>query len=225
MNQPDPSRQHVPTTRESSATSVKVTIIQVAERLFGRRGLEGVSLRTIAQQAGCRNNTVVQYHFGDKSGLVRAIFEHRLPALDVRRAQLLEQARTRHQLDNPEALMAIILRPIAELVDDQGKHSYAAFLFSLQQVDRAADMRAAAVDQAPLTHHIVNTLRGLLSEVDSNTFTVRIRAVLAGFYSTLIYLDEEFDPSSLPRPEKDRLIEDAIGWAATAMCKPPIKPA
>jgi AcrR family transcriptional regulator len=59
--------------RDGVAT--KLAIIRTAEVLFAQRGLDGISLREIGEAAGQRNTGVVQYYFGDRDGLIRAIFE------------------------------------------------------------------------------------------------------------------------------------------------------
>jgi len=53
--------------------SVPDRLIEAAEALYGRHGLEGVSLRQISFSAGTGNNYAVQYHFGGVAGLIRAI--------------------------------------------------------------------------------------------------------------------------------------------------------
>ena len=57
----------------------------MAERLFTRDGVDGVSLRQIAVEAGLRNPASVQYHFGSKEALLRAVVELRLPPINERR--------------------------------------------------------------------------------------------------------------------------------------------
>ena len=47
----------------------------VALRLFAQQGVEAVSLRTINTEAGSKNKSAVQYHFGSKLGILEAIFE------------------------------------------------------------------------------------------------------------------------------------------------------
>ena len=53
--------------------SVRAALIDAAERLFAERGSDGVSLREITSAAGATNASAVQYHFGDRRGLVRAV--------------------------------------------------------------------------------------------------------------------------------------------------------
>src|SRR3546814_11888057 len=65
-------------------------MLQAAEDCFGEHGIDAVSLRQIAIAAGQGNTAAVQYHFGSKEGLLEAIFQHRLPAIDPRRKALIE---------------------------------------------------------------------------------------------------------------------------------------
>uniref|UniRef100_UPI0010418D0F TetR/AcrR family transcriptional regulator n=1 Tax=Actinomadura fibrosa TaxID=111802 RepID=UPI0010418D0F len=61
-------------------------LLDAAERLYAERGIDGVSLREIVQAAGARNATAVQYHFGDRGGVIRAIFARHLPDVSARQA-------------------------------------------------------------------------------------------------------------------------------------------
>lgn len=69
---------------------VKEKILLAAERLFAERGF-GVSLREIAVAAGQRNHSAVQYHFGDKTGLIDALYAYRMTPLNLRRRELLDR--------------------------------------------------------------------------------------------------------------------------------------
>jgi AcrR family transcriptional regulator len=70
------------TTADAVATSPSARrLVVAAERLFALHGIDGVSLRQIAAEAGSANNSAVHYHFGSKKGLITAIFRHRLPQL------------------------------------------------------------------------------------------------------------------------------------------------
>ncbi len=99
-----------------------------AERLFADRGLEGVSLRQIGAAVGNGNHSVVQYHFGSKQLLVRAIFEYRMPHLNERRRILTAQ---RPPEDLRSAVECYIL-PILEQGEQKGSH-YLSFVAMLEQ--------------------------------------------------------------------------------------------
>src|SRR5690606_18562327 len=73
-------------------------LMVAAEKLFGRHGIEAVSLREIAATANHANSSAVQYHFGSKENLVQAVFEMRMPKLEAARAQHLTNARSMGKL-------------------------------------------------------------------------------------------------------------------------------
>ncbi len=66
---------------ESSGTA-RAALLSAARELFLRREFRAVSVRDLAQAAGV-NPALVQYHFGDKVGLYRAMAEESMgPVLD-----------------------------------------------------------------------------------------------------------------------------------------------
>jgi AcrR family transcriptional regulator len=65
-------------TRPSKATREK--IIKAASRAFARNGYEGASIRTIVAEADV-NQAAINYHFGSKEGLYRAVLQAALRAL------------------------------------------------------------------------------------------------------------------------------------------------
>src|SRR5438105_6212398 len=75
-------------TAEAAPSTSALRLVLTAERLFALHGIDGVSLRQIATEAGSANNSAVHYHFGSKEGLIAAIFQHRLPQI-IRERQLL----------------------------------------------------------------------------------------------------------------------------------------
>jgi AcrR family transcriptional regulator len=75
----------------AAAKSTKEQILVAAERMIADRGVDGVSMRQIGAAVGSGNNSAVLYHFGSKDKLVEAVFEHRLPPLRARRAELVAE--------------------------------------------------------------------------------------------------------------------------------------
>ena len=64
-------------------------ILDAAEELFACHGIDGTSMRLITSRAGA-NLAAVNYHFGGKDGLVRAVFQRRLAELNRRRLAALD---------------------------------------------------------------------------------------------------------------------------------------
>ena len=44
-------------------------------KLFSEKGVAAVSMRTINTEAGTKNKSAVHYHFGNKDGILKAIFK------------------------------------------------------------------------------------------------------------------------------------------------------
>ncbi|MGA1525538.1 MAG: TetR/AcrR family transcriptional regulator, partial [Planctomycetota bacterium] len=69
--------------------STKHQILDAAERLFAEFGVDATSLRAVTSTAGV-HLAAVNYHFGSKDGLVRAVFARRLEPLNAERLAALE---------------------------------------------------------------------------------------------------------------------------------------
>jgi AcrR family transcriptional regulator len=65
-------------------------ILDVAEHLFAEQGVDGTSLRQIMKVAEV-SISLINYHFGDKEGLLRAIFERKIIPSNKDRLGLLEE--------------------------------------------------------------------------------------------------------------------------------------
>jgi AcrR family transcriptional regulator len=105
----------------------RTTLVEVAERLFAERGIEGVSLRDISAAAGQRNHSAAQYHFGDRVGLVAAVFDHRMREVNERRHRMLDELEAAGRGDDLERLVEATIRPLIEVVEET--HGwYARFL-------------------------------------------------------------------------------------------------
>lgn len=106
----------------ATGRATRELLMILGERLFAERGIEGVSLREIGLEAGQRNNNVIQYHFGDRDGLVGAIYALRSEELDRRRHELIDRYEAENTEDDPAGLLRILLQPHAESLADPDNH-------------------------------------------------------------------------------------------------------
>ncbi len=100
-------------------------MIDAAERLVAERGLAALTVQAVQQAAGQRNKSAVQYHFGDRDGLLRTLIEERMRPTNERRTTMLlalgETATTRD-------LVEVMIRPLAEVVTSTTPSYWARFL-------------------------------------------------------------------------------------------------
>lgn len=99
-------------TRCPKSCPTKERIIEVAERLFAEKGLDGTSMRDITDAAGV-NLASVNYHFGSKDGLISAVFHRHFGPLNEERLSLLDaaEAAAGDGPPNLEAVLEAFIRP------------------------------------------------------------------------------------------------------------------
>lgn len=104
----------------ATRNDVAEALVRAAERLFAEKGSDAVSLREINAAAGATNASAVQYHFGDRRGLVRAVLARHEVEVEERRHAMLD---VYEQGTDPDArgLAAALVEPLAaELACDGG---------------------------------------------------------------------------------------------------------
>lgn len=106
-------------------------LIEQAERLFAERGVEGVSLRDVSAAAGQRNHTAAQYHFGDRAGLVAAVYGARMDVVNSRRLTMLSLIDATGRGDELADLVEAFVVPLVEVIDETGGW-YGRFLARLR---------------------------------------------------------------------------------------------
>lgn len=117
----------------ATAEDTKAQLVAAAEVLFAERGIEAVSLREINRAANQANASALQYHFGDRAGLVRAVLRKHHPDVEARRSALLD-AYDGAGDDDLRALAAALVQPLAAKLDDpDGGRAYLRVLAELAQ--------------------------------------------------------------------------------------------
>jgi AcrR family transcriptional regulator len=111
-----------------AAKSTKEQILVAAERMIADHGVDGVSMRQIGTAVGSGNNSAVLYHFGSKDKLVEAIFEHRLPRLRERRAELIAERAPTDLRGWLECQIVAVLEQ-----SDRADSNYLSFVASISQ--------------------------------------------------------------------------------------------
>ncbi len=101
----------------SDARATRARIVAAAERLFAERGIDAVSLVEIGKEAGQRNRSAVQYHFGDKRGVIEAILDKHTPGIEAQRHGMMDALEATGDPDLRE-LVQVLVRPVADKVED-----------------------------------------------------------------------------------------------------------
>ena len=67
------------------ATPTRERLLRAGEQRFARDGVAGARLRDIVREAGQANDSAIGYHFGSRDGLVAAIADKHVSAMEARR--------------------------------------------------------------------------------------------------------------------------------------------
>jgi AcrR family transcriptional regulator len=146
------------------AVNTRDRLIAAAEELFAAQGIQAVSLREIVRASGARNKTALQYHFGDRAGLVRAVLDKHHLDVDTRRHALLDAYEA---ADEPDlrALADALVQPLAaKLADPDGGTAYLQIMAELMNGQRPVLDPAAFDDPADSMFRWRELLVPLLSE-------------------------------------------------------------
>lgn len=209
-----------PSKASASSDSRKASIdrlLDAAETLLGLHGLDGVSLRQIGAAAGSANNFAVQYHFGDIGGLVQAILERRMPAVDARQAALLEAVEAEGRATDNRALINAFLRPVIEQVNGDGERAYARFISALLRSPEGRVHCKKLLHLTPATVWILEHLERTNPALSRDMLEERLRWLAALVFTSVFNRVVAF-----ASPEADALlIDDVLDVAAAGLsCKP-----
>ena len=112
-------------TSKTNRSPAAQKMLRVAERLIAEKGIDGVSSRELAREAGQKNHSAVNYHFGSFDGLVNAIIDERAGNINAQRESLLAAIDVRGGAASPRALLDAMIRPLAEeLLRGDGNSRY-----------------------------------------------------------------------------------------------------
>ncbi len=193
--------------------ATRIALIEAAETLIAESGVEGVSTRQIGAAIGSLNTNVVAYHFGSKEALIEAIYRHRLPEIDRRRGELLDIAVREGWANDLVTLLRIFALPLYEQTDQEGRHSFARFLASIERAGMIATRGSLRAD-FPETDRLVAQMVALLPTASVTSVHGRMRIVVSMIQRALQLIDQEY--RHLPG-EADAIFEDTIGMAAAAI--------
>ncbi|MEH6592596.1 MAG: helix-turn-helix domain-containing protein [Halioglobus sp.] len=110
-------------------------LLQAAERLLAEKGLGAVSTREIAREAGQKNHSAVNYHFGSMDGLIEAVLDYRMVPLNEHRRMLLAELTATGKEGDLRSLVSLIVEPLAnELLRPAEDSGYLRLLAQLMSV-------------------------------------------------------------------------------------------
>jgi AcrR family transcriptional regulator len=202
----------------TTATRGAVTaerLILVAEQLYADHGLDAVSFRQIAEAAGQKNHAVVQYHFGTKEELLKAIVLYRTEDAKNARTHALDQLVATGRQHDIRALLEATLEPLVA-----AGPSYMRFVVALRPHGLADIWGEIDESHAAVTRRLGTYLDEALEHVPVELRRARTRRA---FDMMLRALAEHYGapgPSPTSRVPDDLFLDDLVISGAAALEAP-----
>jgi AcrR family transcriptional regulator len=91
----------------------KQALLDAAAVLMDERGVDNVTLQDISQASGHRNRSAVQYHFGSRDAVIRAVIGRHMNPIDAERNMLLDHLETTGTPLTTRGVIEIVILPLA----------------------------------------------------------------------------------------------------------------
>lgn len=192
------------------AEQTRSALLEAAASLFAEHGPENVSLNEITRAAGQRNASALQYHFGGRDGLLRAILQPRLAAVDARRAVILDELEEQGAVD-AEGLARALVEPLAAELEAEEGRAYLRIMAQLMREGRRAADGPVRAEDSPASLRLAEMARALRPDRAPEVGLLQTRLLLILLWNGLVdWLDVERRPRGGTREEFVRALTAGI---------------
>ena len=151
-------------TTHRNAGATRKRIIEAAEIEFADHGFDGVSVRQIALRADVPV-ALVNYHFGSKEGLYKAIFEMRAPMIIDERLAGLRLAEMEPDRERKvEMIVKAVLVPNLHMRSTERNSSYSRILAREVSDPKSHNRKVIADLFDPVAYKVMDALHGAMPE-------------------------------------------------------------
>lgn len=180
-------------------------LLDEAERLFARRGLDAVSVRDITRAAGA-NLGAITYHFGTMRNLIVTVFDRRMEPLTRQRLEALdaqEKAAGKGPLPLEGVLEAMFRPAVMEAMDKQRKGVVFGKLMARSMMDPNPYLeRYIHGHIEPVIRRFDAALLRAMPELTLEDVFWRMHLLVGGLHQSLLMMDRT-PPGGVPPPRMD----------------------
>ena len=217
------SRPVAPATKRPNARgeATRELILLTAERLFAERGIEATALRDICLAADQKNNFAVQYHFGDREQLVRAVAEHRARSLLEHQSEFVADLVENDRVPEVVDIVRSMVSGLAANVTEDSHFLPFVSRYIIERGGYAGLDRAVPSSSMSTAHAIHAILRRLLPDHSEELLAERWEILFTCAVHTLARYQVALQANALPAP-LDALIEDLVRSLTALLETPPV---
>lgn len=172
-------------TTHRNAAATRARIVAAAEAEFADHGFDGVSVRQIALRADVPV-ALINYHFGSKEGLYRAIFEMRAPMIVDQRLAGLRLAEMEPDTERKvEMIVKAVLVPNLHMRSTEKNSSYSRILAREVSDPKSHNRKVIAEFFDPVAHKVMEALHRALPDRSIEEINWGYQAMLGAMVYTM----------------------------------------
>ncbi len=189
-------------------------ILDVAENLFGERGLDRVSIRDITRKADV-NLAAINYHFGSKEDLIAAVIERRVVPVNEARLAALDRVEKAAKTPKLEDILEAFIRPaIPSSAEDATGGAAFSKLFGRCLSEPSPEVEALLKKQfEPLADRMHAMLKRSLPRLSRSEIFWRMKFTYGALHHWLLTRDK-FRPAWVENADAEAQIQKLISFAA-----------
>ncbi|MFW6774270.1 TetR/AcrR family transcriptional regulator [Nocardioides sp. CPCC 205120] len=194
-------------------SSTPAALLDAAEKLFAENAISAVSDRRVAEAAGNANNSAVKYHFGGRDGLLRALIERHVTALEGPRERLHLTSRT--LLGDVRSLVIPVTTSLAALPQPTYR---ARFLARALVEPGPSDLYREVGPHAPVATRLLESITARVPHLDRTTLTARARQMtrVVSFTCADVEAESHREGTTPDWPAVGTLLADTIAGMLSA---------
>lgn len=190
---------------EKKPSATRERLLEVAERLFARHGLDAVSVRDITRAANA-NLGAITYHFGTMQKLIVAVFDRRMAPLTRQRLEALdavEKAAGKGPLPLEGVLEAMFRPAVMEAMAGERTGIVFGKLMARSMMDPSPYLeRYIHGHIEPVIRRFDAALLRAVPGLTPEDVFWRMHLLVGGLHQSLLMMDRK-PPSGVPRVRMD----------------------
>ena len=198
-------------------------LLDVAERLFARHGLDAVSVRDITQAAGA-NLGAINYYFGTKRKLIVAVFDRRMTPLTeerLRALDALEKAAGDGALPVEGVLEAMFRPAVLHAMDKQRGGAVFGRLMARSMMEPNPHLESFMRGQLePVVRRFDAALMRAMPSLSLEDVFWRMHLLIGALHNSLLMLDKKLPDGRCLRMEPEAYVKRFMAFAAAAFKAP-----
>lgn len=198
----------------------QIKILEAAESELAELGFAGASIRHITRRAGV-NLASINYHFGSKEELIKALFKYRINPLNQLRLQLLkdEQAKVEGGVVPVSVLVDILVRPTVEnMLTPEGSKFVQAMARCMSEPLGFMEQLDQEIFQEIFTA-FYGALRKAMPELDGASVMNQMNFTVCSMVGIMIHFPrmDRFHGHQLSKAEFNRVLDQFIRFISSGI--------